>query len=148
MDPDKNLEEYKKELTPLAYQVTRLGGTEPPFSGEFYNNKSTGLYLCVCCGVKLFSSNDKCDSGTGWPSFKQTLVHENIKEIHPEPSRHTSEYGAIDCRGAIRWTLGALLLFSVAPNIPDAILVIISIITVHQVIIALMIINLVKLIVK
>tara|TARA_Y100000589_G_C27147041_1_gene627297 strand:+ start:992 stop:1423 length:432 start_codon:yes stop_codon:yes gene_type:complete len=81
MDPDKNLEEYKKELTPLAYQVTRLGGTEPPFSGEFYNNKSTGLYLCVCCGVKLFSSNDKYDSGTGWPSFKQTLVHENIKEI-------------------------------------------------------------------
>ena len=61
----KNTEEYKKKLTPLAYQVTRNGATEPPFSGEFYNHKSSGLYLCICCGAKLFSSVEKYDSGTG-----------------------------------------------------------------------------------
>ena len=80
MTINKNPEEYKKKLTPLAYQVTRNGATEPPFSGEFYNHKNSGLYLCICCGAELFSSVDKYDSGTGWPSFKDTLSNQNIKE--------------------------------------------------------------------
>ena len=80
MTDNNNVEEYKKKLTPLAYQVTQNGATEPPFSGEFCNNKSAGLYLCICCGSKLFSSVDKYDSGTGWPSFKDTLSRQNIKE--------------------------------------------------------------------
>ena len=76
-----NSEELKQKLTPLAYEVTRRGATEPPFSGEFYNNTSTGIYRCVCCDAKLFSSSDKYDSGTGWPSFKDVLGRDNIKEI-------------------------------------------------------------------
>ena len=80
MTDNNNVEEYKKKLTPLAYQVTQNGATEPPFSGEFCNNKSAGLYLCICCGSKLFSSVDKYDSGTGWPSFKDILSRQNIKE--------------------------------------------------------------------
>ncbi len=80
MTNNKDSKDYRRKLTPLAYQVTRNGATEPPFSGEFYNNKSSGLYLCICCGAKLFSSVDKYDSGTGWPSFKDTLSKQNIRE--------------------------------------------------------------------
>ena len=80
MTNNKNLEEYKNKLTPLAYQVTRNGATEPAFSGKFYNHKSHGLYLCICCGAKLFSSVEKYDSGTGWPSFKEAFSKQNIKE--------------------------------------------------------------------
>ena len=76
----KNPDEYIKKLTPLAYQVTQNGATEPPFSGKLYNNKRCGLYLCICCNAKLFSSVDKYDSGTGWPSFKDTHSMQNIKE--------------------------------------------------------------------
>ena len=81
MTNNKCSEEFRKRLTALAYQVTRNGATEPPFSGEFYNHKRPGLYLCICCGTKLFSSVDKFDSGTGWPSFKDAFSKQNIKEI-------------------------------------------------------------------
>ena len=81
MKSNKNAEDLKEKLTPLAYQVTRHGATEPPFSGQFYNNKSSGIYCCVCCDAKLFISTDKYDSGTGWPSFKDAFRHENIKQI-------------------------------------------------------------------
>ena len=77
----RNSENFKKELTPLAYQVTREGATEPPFSGEFCKNKSVGIYSCICCSVELFSSVDKYDSGSGWPSFKKVLFCKNVKEI-------------------------------------------------------------------
>ena len=80
MTDNNNVEEYKKKLTPLAFQVTQNGATEAPFSGEFCNHKSAGLYLCICCGSELFSSVDKYDSGTGWPSFKDTISKQNIKE--------------------------------------------------------------------
>ena len=61
--------EWRKQLTPEQYQVTRAKGTEPPFTGEHYKTKTPGVYLCVCCGEPLFESATKFESGTGWPSF-------------------------------------------------------------------------------
>lgn len=69
-DPKKmTLEDWQKELTPEQYYVTREGGTEPPFSGAYYNHFADGMYQCVCCGTDLFSSKTKYESGSGWPSF-------------------------------------------------------------------------------
>jgi peptide-methionine (R)-S-oxide reductase len=69
MQIDKSDEEWKKELTQEQYHVCREGGTEPAFSGKYYNSHKQGIYLCACCKQKLFSSTQKFDSGTGWPSF-------------------------------------------------------------------------------
>lgn len=66
-------EELKKKLTPQQYNVCVLGGTEPPFSGKYYNHHEKGMYVCVACGHKLFSSDTKFESGTGWPSFWQAV---------------------------------------------------------------------------
>jgi peptide methionine sulfoxide reductase msrA/msrB len=73
-------EELKKRLTPLQYQVTQQEGTEPPFHNEFWDNKKAGIYVDIVSGEPLFSSIDKYDSGTGWPSFSRPLVKENIVE--------------------------------------------------------------------
>ena len=62
-------EELRERLTPEQYHVTQEKGTEPPFTGRFVHNKSTGTYQCVVCGSDLFDSSTKFDSGTGWPSF-------------------------------------------------------------------------------
>ncbi len=62
-------EAWRARLTPEQFQVARLGGTERPFTGAFWNHKASGTYRCVCCGTELFSSASKFDSGTGWPSF-------------------------------------------------------------------------------
>lgn len=61
--------EWREELTPEQYRITREKGTEPPFSGEYWDSKAEGTYLCVACGQPLFRSEDKYESGTGWPSF-------------------------------------------------------------------------------
>lgn len=70
--------EWRKELTPEQYEVTRHAGTERAFSGKYWNNHEHGLYKCVCCGNVLFSSDTKFESGTGWPSFWQPIAKENV----------------------------------------------------------------------
>lgn len=71
----------KKELTPEQYNICFLKGTEPPFSGKYTDNHLEGMYTCVVCGAKLFNSNTKYDSGTGWPSFWDTAAKENVKLV-------------------------------------------------------------------
>jgi methionine-R-sulfoxide reductase len=73
-------EELKKKLTPLQYKVTQENGTEKPFDNEYWNNKGEGIYIDIVSGEPLFSSLDKYDSGTGWPSFTKPLEPANIVE--------------------------------------------------------------------
>jgi peptide-methionine (R)-S-oxide reductase len=69
----KSKEEWKKQLSPEAFNVCREHGTEAPFSGTYYDNHEDGLYRCVCCDAPLFESATKFDSGTGWPSYYEAL---------------------------------------------------------------------------
>ncbi len=78
---EKTAEEWKKILTALQYEVTRRQGTERPFTGEYVDNHRKGVYKCVCCGLDLFSSEDKFESGTGWPSFTRPINKLNIAYI-------------------------------------------------------------------
>ncbi|MCK8602037.1 peptide-methionine (R)-S-oxide reductase MsrB [Syntrophobacteraceae bacterium DRH4] len=73
-------EELRKTLTPMQYKVTRKEGTEPPFNNEYWNNKREGIYVDIVSGEPLFSSRDKYESGTGWPSFTKPLEPGNIVE--------------------------------------------------------------------
>jgi peptide-methionine (R)-S-oxide reductase len=75
----KSEEEWRRELTPEQYHVTREKGTERPFSGAYNKTKDQGTYVCVACGNPLFSSETKYDSGTGWPSFYQPLSDESVR---------------------------------------------------------------------
>jgi methionine-R-sulfoxide reductase len=70
--------EWRKQLTPEQYEIARGKGTERPFCGTLLDNKRQGIYSCVCCGLPLFSSSSKFNSGTGWPSFFQPVAEENI----------------------------------------------------------------------
>jgi len=72
--------EWRKILTPEAFKVTRKKGTERPFTGEYFDCRASGVYACVCCGQKLFSSADKFESGTGWPSFIVPVSTLSIEE--------------------------------------------------------------------
>ncbi|MCK5665743.1 MAG: peptide-methionine (R)-S-oxide reductase MsrB [Thiotrichaceae bacterium] len=72
---------YKAKLSPEAYKITREGGTEPAFTGKYYQNKDDGTYHCVCCEVPLFSSDEKYDSGSGWPSYWQPVSEDAVVEI-------------------------------------------------------------------
>lgn len=74
----KSEEEWRKQLTPEQFRVTRQQGTEIAFTGKLWNNHEAGLYRCVCCGTALFSSVTKFESGTGWPSFYEPIAKENI----------------------------------------------------------------------
>jgi methionine-R-sulfoxide reductase len=76
----KNAAELAHKLTPVQYKVTQKDGTEPPFQNEYWDNKLAGIYVDVVSGEVLFSSKDKFDSGTGWPSFTKPLEESNIVE--------------------------------------------------------------------
>ena len=71
-------EEWRAQLTKAQYEVARGKGTERPFCGTLLDNKQEGVYSCVCCGLPLFTSQSKFESGTGWPSFFQPVAAENI----------------------------------------------------------------------
>jgi len=71
--------EWRRELTPAQYHVTREKGTEPPFTGEYAETKTQGLYVCVGCGQTLFHSGAKYDSGSGWPSFWQPADADHLE---------------------------------------------------------------------
>lgn len=75
----KTDEEWRAQLTPEQYHVTREAGTERPFTGPFLENKDAGMYRCVGCGTQLFASDAKFDSGTGWPSFTEPANLENVE---------------------------------------------------------------------
>ena len=75
----KTDEEWRQILTPEQYEVTRKKGTELPFTGKFYDFHEQGIYVCVCCGNELFSSEAKFDSGTGWPSFWAPISDQSIQ---------------------------------------------------------------------
>ncbi len=71
--------EWKQLLAPQQFEVTRRKGTEPAFTGKYWNLHEKGIYRCICCGNPLFSSDTKFDSGTGWPSFWAPVAEENIR---------------------------------------------------------------------
>ncbi|WP_416394623.1 peptide-methionine (R)-S-oxide reductase MsrB [Allohahella sp. A8] len=73
-------EEWRARLDEETFRITRQGGTEAPFSGKYNGLKASGEYHCSCCGVELFSSEQKYDSGSGWPSFWQPAVDTNVAE--------------------------------------------------------------------
>ncbi len=75
----KSEAEWRKQLTPEQFHVAREKGTERAFTGEYWNNKKDGVYTCVGCGVPLFASDQKFDSGTGWPSFTEPMPGGNIE---------------------------------------------------------------------
>ena len=77
---EKTDAQWREQLTPEQYHVTREAGTERAFSGKYWDCHDDGIYACVCCGTELFDAETKFDSGTGWPSFFQPLKPENVGE--------------------------------------------------------------------
>jgi len=74
--------EWRKQLSPDEFEVTRQKGTERAFTGRYAETHDKGLYRCICCDNALFSSTTKFDSGTGWPSFWQPIAKENVRELN------------------------------------------------------------------
>jgi len=88
--------EWQKQLSPLAYQVTRQEGTERAFSGAYWNVHQAGMFRCICCDTALFDAAHKFDSGTGWPSFWQPVAVENVVETADHAFGMTRT--AVSCR--------------------------------------------------
>ncbi len=76
----KTAQQWRELLSPEAYSVTREHGTEAPFSGKYYDCKEEGIYTCKCCNQPLFHSETKFDSGTGWPSFYESIAEDALLE--------------------------------------------------------------------
>jgi peptide-methionine (R)-S-oxide reductase len=77
----KSDEEWKKQLSPMEYNVTRRKGTELAFTGKYNKFKGDGIFVCICCGTPLFDSKTKFESGTGWPSFWAPIAKENVLDV-------------------------------------------------------------------
>ncbi len=88
-------QEWKKRLTSEQYKILRERGTEAPFSGKLLKNKETGMYTCAACGAKLFKSDHKFDSGTGWPSFYDVFSSDAVKLS--EDNRHGMRRVEVSC---------------------------------------------------
>lgn len=78
--------EWKNILSPEQFHVARKKGTERAFSGVYWDHHEAGVYHCICCGAELFGSDHKFDSGTGWPSFSQPVVKDNVKSEDDDSS--------------------------------------------------------------
>jgi len=78
---DNTDQKYKDKLTTEQFRITREQGTEPAFSGEYYLHKETGIYHCICCDAPLFNSDEKYDSGSGWPSYWKPVTKDAVAEI-------------------------------------------------------------------
>jgi peptide-methionine (R)-S-oxide reductase len=76
----KTEEQWREQLSPEQYQIARKAGTEPAFTGQYWNTKDPGVYVCVCCGEPLFNAQTKFDSGTGWPSFSKPIDSSAVEE--------------------------------------------------------------------
>jgi peptide-methionine (R)-S-oxide reductase len=98
----KTDEEWRAELDPDRYQVLRCAATEPPFSGEYVDEKADGAYHCAACGAMLFDSTTKFDSGTGWPSFTEPAVEEAV-ELREDMSHGMArtEVVCLNCGGQL-----------------------------------------------
>jgi methionine-R-sulfoxide reductase len=101
MDKKAGKEELKKKITPLQYKVTQENGTEPAFRNEYWDNHREGIYVDIVSGKPLFSSRDKYDSGTGWPSFIRPLEPKNIAE-KVAPDRASLDQSLLATRTEIR----------------------------------------------
>ena len=88
--------EWKQQLSPVSFDVTRLAGTERAYTGDTWNLHDKGIYRCVCCDTALFSSDTKIESGTGWPSFSQPIARENVVET--SDSSLGMDRTAVSCR--------------------------------------------------
>ena len=86
---EKSDAEWRAELTPEQYKICRQCGTEPAFTGEYWDNHDKGIYLCACCGTPLFNSDTKYDSRSGWPSYWQPIQPDAIA------SRSDNKYGIV-----------------------------------------------------
>ena len=85
----KTDKEWRTQLTPDQYEVTRNHATEPAFSGCYWNTKTEGIYECICCGIDLFESEKKYDSGIGWPSFWEAIASDRVT------TRQDNSYGML-----------------------------------------------------
>ena len=88
--------EWRQHLTPESFVVTRMNGTERPFTGEYYSETGIGTYSCICCGLDLFRSDSKFDAGCGWPSFWEPLEGAHLEEI--EDRSHGMVRVEVRCR--------------------------------------------------
>jgi peptide-methionine (R)-S-oxide reductase len=91
----KSDDDWRKQLTPLSFEITRRRGTERPFSGAYWDLHEKGLFRCICCDTALFSSAAKFNSGTGWPSYWEPIAEENVSHGRPSSGYTDSE---VTCR--------------------------------------------------
>ena len=94
----KNQQELRNELTEEQYRVTQEQGTEPAFTGKYWDMKEGGIYSCICCGTELFRSQEKFDSGTGWPSFWVPLAGDRVRtEVDDSHGMRREEVVCANC---------------------------------------------------